>query len=346
MLVCSVWCLAFLVCLPPLVGWRSESLSSSSSSQQPQEMLHQSLLDANESAAASFASNYTTTHQYQYVNILPNSASLSASYDNGHGVNSNTTSPLLGNVTSQPETLVQCLLTSERGYVVYSALTSFWLPASVMLAFYWQIYRVAALSSAALRRGEIRTSTADLTVPDSPNTAMTLRVHRGTSSPNACVIDVNGKRYSALPNGDRSPCGGGKLTFAPRKQSSLDSALAPPRSDDGRRRGSAMSEQVTSRPSRERELSGGREEDHDRDRDRPPLATPECSSDAMIKIPSSGNVSTVARNRYVFSKALQYYYIITIVLSSICYFNFKCVDLLYEIVIFERMVAMPMSQRY
>ena len=203
-LVCSVWCISFFVCLPPLVGWR-------------ERRVHQVADD-----------NNTCLILSENVTSGSDPATLSVANDT---------------INSSTDSLMQCMLTSERGYVVYSALTSFWIPAIVMLSFYWQIYRVAASSSAALRRGEIRTSTTDLVVPDSPNTAMTLRVHRGTSSPSA-VFEVNGKKYSALPNGGtKSP----NNCRVPRKQSSLDSALAPPRCDDSRRRGSAMSEQVTSR---------------------------------------------------------------------------------------------------
>lgn len=46
-----------------------------------------------------------------------------------------------------------CELTSDRGYVVYSALGSFYIPMFVMLFFYWRIYRAAVRTTRAINQG-------------------------------------------------------------------------------------------------------------------------------------------------------------------------------------------------
>lgn len=47
----------------------------------------------------------------------------------------------------------KCELTNEAGYVVYSALGSFYIPMFVMLFFYWRIYRAAVRTTRAINQG-------------------------------------------------------------------------------------------------------------------------------------------------------------------------------------------------
>lgn len=46
-----------------------------------------------------------------------------------------------------------CELTNDAGYVVYSALGSFYIPMLVMLFFYWRIYRAAVRTTKAINQG-------------------------------------------------------------------------------------------------------------------------------------------------------------------------------------------------
>lgn len=46
-----------------------------------------------------------------------------------------------------------CELTNDVGYVVYSALGSFFIPMFVMLFFYWRIYKAAVRTTKAINRG-------------------------------------------------------------------------------------------------------------------------------------------------------------------------------------------------
>ena len=47
----------------------------------------------------------------------------------------------------------QCILPSDPGYVLYSAIGSFFAPMMVMIFFNWRIYRVASKTTQAIRRG-------------------------------------------------------------------------------------------------------------------------------------------------------------------------------------------------
>lgn len=59
--------------------------------------------------------------------------------------------------TRPPSTYVKCPwtceLTNDAGYVVYSALGSFYIPMLVMLFFYWRIYRAAIRTTRAINQG-------------------------------------------------------------------------------------------------------------------------------------------------------------------------------------------------
>ncbi|XP_063925282.1 octopamine receptor Oamb isoform X2 [Zophobas morio] len=84
--------------------------------------------------------------------------------------------------TTQPEDLHcpwKCELTNEAGYVVYSALGSFYIPMFVMLFFYWRIYRAAIRTTRAINQG-FRTTKGSRNRFDEQR--LTLRIHRGRGS--------------------------------------------------------------------------------------------------------------------------------------------------------------------
>jgi hypothetical protein len=69
---------------------------------------------------------------------------------------------------------IKCSLFNNKGYVVYSALGSFYIPMFVMIFFYWRIYLVASRTSRALKRGYKTTK-----CNGSHEERLTLRIHRG-----------------------------------------------------------------------------------------------------------------------------------------------------------------------
>ncbi|KAF2367173.1 G protein-coupled receptor rhodopsin-like [Trinorchestia longiramus] len=78
-----------------------------------------------------------------------------------------------------------CELTNEIGYVLYSALGSFFLPMFVMMFFYWKIYLAAAETTKAINRGFKTTrDQKDGTAKRFDNDRVTLRIHRGANNSN------------------------------------------------------------------------------------------------------------------------------------------------------------------
>ncbi|XP_045455462.1 octopamine receptor Oamb [Melitaea cinxia] len=74
-----------------------------------------------------------------------------------------------------------CELTNDVGYVVYSALGSFYIPMFVMLFFYWRIYKAAARTTKAINQGFRTTKGTGLGSRFDDN-RLTLRIHRGRGS--------------------------------------------------------------------------------------------------------------------------------------------------------------------
>ena len=68
-----------------------------------------------------------------------------------------------------------CELTNDPGYVVYSALGSFFIPMLVMLFFYWRIYRAAVKTTKAINQG-FRTTKVFPFVPSSSSSSSSFSV--------------------------------------------------------------------------------------------------------------------------------------------------------------------------
>lgn len=59
----------------------------------------------------------------------------------------------IADIIEHPPCKYTCELTNEAGYVVYSALGSFYIPMLVMLFFYWRIYKAAVRTTRAINQG-------------------------------------------------------------------------------------------------------------------------------------------------------------------------------------------------
>ncbi|XP_050503705.1 octopamine receptor Oamb [Diabrotica virgifera virgifera] len=111
--------------------------------------------------------------------------------------------------TSTPHCPWQCELTNEAGYVVYSALGSFYIPMFVMLFFYWRIYRAAVRTTRAINQG-FRTTKGSKGIGNRfEEQRLTLRIHRGKGS--------SGKRTYGSPhsNGSNSTTTTGSASASP-----------------------------------------------------------------------------------------------------------------------------------
>lgn len=118
----------------------------------------------------------------------------------------------------------ECTLINNKGYVIYSALGSFYIPMFFMLFFYWRIYLAALRTSRALERGFLTTkgSSASGSGQDQTNSGVTLRMHRGKSSE---TNSLDAHRHSGdiiIPRkqvrGSLAPGGGGGLQRAGAKK--------------------------------------------------------------------------------------------------------------------------------
>ncbi|CAB3227543.1 unnamed protein product [Arctia plantaginis] len=116
-LIAGLWVLSFVICFPPLVGWKDKK---------------------------------------------PDEADK-------HGWSPNPPCPWT------------CELTNDAGYVVYSALGSFYIPMFVMLFFYWRIYKAAVRTTKAINQG-FRTTKGKGLGSRFDDNRLTLRIHRGRGS--------------------------------------------------------------------------------------------------------------------------------------------------------------------
>ncbi|XP_063369089.1 octopamine receptor Oamb [Cydia amplana] len=117
-LIAGLWVLSFVICFPPLVGWKDKK---------------------------------------------PEEAELKDGW------------------SPNPHCPWTCELTNDAGYVVYSALGSFYIPMFVMLFFYWRIYKAAVRTTKAINQG-FRTTKGKGLGSRFDDNRLTLRIHRGRGS--------------------------------------------------------------------------------------------------------------------------------------------------------------------
>jgi len=92
-----------------------------------------------------------------------------------------------------------CSLTSDPGYIIYSACGSFWVPMLGMVGFYWKIYKTAVAATEAYKRGFVEQKTEGLSSSTSDNALCKLRIHRGGSSNSVLQRHSNGCLSELLP---------------------------------------------------------------------------------------------------------------------------------------------------
>ncbi|XP_063233343.1 octopamine receptor Oamb [Bacillus rossius redtenbacheri] len=142
-LIAGVWVLSFVICFPPLAGWRDPSS------------------DPSDPAS-----------------------------------------------TQPPPCPWICELTNDAGYVVYSALGSFYIPTLVMLFFYWRIYRAAVRTTRAINQGFRTTKSVKAIGSRFDEQRLTLRIHRGRSVTRHSGSGSGASSATATTN-DTSSAGGG-----------------------------------------------------------------------------------------------------------------------------------------
>lgn len=193
-LIGFVWVLSFIICFPPLVGWKDvEELAVAHVTQgsslgtvriRGSHTVITGYLNSTESPNTiySYHTNFSE-HILSSTQSLDDSRNLKALiYKNNEKMTDKLTktdfhvvkrailafSGVREFVESTESSFVTdstplqshrhqcpwiCELTNDPGYVIYSALGSFFIPMIVMLFFYWRIYRAAVLTTRAINQG-------------------------------------------------------------------------------------------------------------------------------------------------------------------------------------------------
>ncbi|XP_058827431.1 octopamine receptor Oamb isoform X2 [Topomyia yanbarensis] len=198
-LIAGLWVLSFVICFPPLVGWKEQkvkenlyyqygnytlvSVTPSSASYSPSPSLlslqsqsasssSSTTLSSSTSPLSSSASLASTAAAEAEILLASLGTAADGRSDGGGGDDVPTT-------TTNPPCPWTCELTNDAGYVVYSALGSFYIPMFVMLFFYWRIYRAAERTTRAINQGFRTTKGIGNRFDDN---RLTLRIHRGRGS--------------------------------------------------------------------------------------------------------------------------------------------------------------------
>lgn len=178
-LVAGVWLFSFIIGCPPLIGWNDYRVRH---------------MDSNRTTAAPIV----TTTEY----IVTNGSYLMCDKDmfvsdRIHANSSCATHP-------SPLSPTTCELTNSKGYRIYAALGSFFIPMLVMVFFYLQIYRAAVRTISAYEKGELKTK---YSVKEKANgmktSSVTLRVHRGGggfNTNNSSCSNAHGSVHSSSTN--------------------------------------------------------------------------------------------------------------------------------------------------
>ncbi|CAL8113970.1 unnamed protein product [Orchesella dallaii] len=171
LLIGAVWVLSFLICFPPLVGWNDRK-----------RKLFKQLVQQPNTTSSLFLGTSSS--------IMDLSFEQAQIYQQQNQQFSTSKEGLYRVAECSPT----CELTNDKGYVVYSAVGSFFLPMFVMLFFYWRIYRAAVETTRAINQGFRTTKGSRLLGSRFEEQRLTLRIHRGRS-----VQNHNGRTQSNTP---------------------------------------------------------------------------------------------------------------------------------------------------
>lgn len=163
LLIAGAWVLSFVICFPPLVGWNDK----------PYPTLSDTLLGfggGNNTGGGSFQrlSNDSRPEELLRDEKRVTEPSLPPPKDGAPKDITPADQDKHGSLC-QP----QCSLNQEPGYVIYSAVGSFYAPMLVMMFFNWKIYRTATKTTKAIRQGWTKVKGV------SGDQEMGMGVHRG-----------------------------------------------------------------------------------------------------------------------------------------------------------------------
>ncbi|KAH8277428.1 hypothetical protein KR026_010666 [Drosophila bipectinata] len=248
-LIAGIWVLSFVICFPPLVGWKDQkavvqptysrgnytlfyatTMSSTEDGQLELDSIKEQVEGSSPPPQIS-----QMPHGNAYNPYDPDFAPIDGSAEIhiaaiGSTTTTSTSSPITTTETemdydllnsppqNKPQTMSgscpwKCELTNDRGYVLYSALGSFYIPMFVMLFFYWRIYRAAVRTTRAINQGFKTTKgnpreSGNNRVDESQ---LILRIHRGRpcSTPQRTPLSVHSMSSTLSMNSNGGGGGGG-----------------------------------------------------------------------------------------------------------------------------------------
>lgn len=211
LLIFAVWALAIIICFPPLVGWNDRVQDREDVT--PFDNVNVAVYsEMNKSHLSSqyFAEN--RGFDFDTLKFLPTNFTDDSFLSNLSGI-PDEMKFVVRNVTTRRCPKPQCALITNKGYVIYSALGSFYIPMFVMLFFYYRIYVVALKTSRALDRGfrtaksgKNKSSSASGQEGSGGGSEVTLRIHRGRpTNESVCSARSVGSGTANNANCNRRP---------------------------------------------------------------------------------------------------------------------------------------------
>ncbi|XP_017848122.1 octopamine receptor Oamb isoform X2 [Drosophila busckii] len=216
-LIAGIWVLSFVICFPPLVGWKDQKAAvqatsytrgnytlyyatTMSSTPQDEQIVidsikHKALKTGN--AYNPYDPNFAPIEGSAEINIAAiSSSSTTAATTTLQDELLHATTATVPQSTQPFSCPWKCELTNDRGYVLYSALGSFYIPMFVMLFFYWRIYRAAVRTTRAINQGFKTTKGSKGIGSRFEEQRLTLRIHRGRGSNQQDSMHSNGSTQS------------------------------------------------------------------------------------------------------------------------------------------------------
>ncbi|XP_070137687.1 octopamine receptor Oamb isoform X2 [Drosophila bipectinata] len=249
-LIAGIWVLSFVICFPPLVGWKDQKAvvqptysrgnytlfyATTMSSTEDGQLELDSIKEQVEGSSPQPPQMSQMPHGNAYNPYDPDFAPIDGSAEIhiaaiGSTTSTSTSSPITTTETemdydllnsppqNKPQTMSgscpwKCELTNDRGYVLYSALGSFYIPMFVMLFFYWRIYRAAVRTTRAINQGFKTTKGSPRESGNNrvDESQLILRIHRGRpcSTPQRTPLSVHSMSSTLSMNSNGGGGGGG-----------------------------------------------------------------------------------------------------------------------------------------
>lgn len=187
-LIAGVWVLSFVICFPPLVGWKDQkSIIQSVHKRENYTRFYTTTVVSVQRSRQMKQLRYEYNRTHMSIDAMSDilmPATEGFNYQDPAQVSLES-----GEYTESSKFVYEksfcaskCELTNDRGYVLYSALGSFYIPMFVMLFFYWRIYKAAVRTTRAIKQGFKTTKGSKCIGSRFEEKRLTLRIHRGRGS--------------------------------------------------------------------------------------------------------------------------------------------------------------------